>query len=71
MTREELLQHMARCVHHHCEIDEEVLVAEMLVTQPVRMMAMLNTRSGERFTDPEFASFCLQCAKRVKAGGAA
>lgn len=71
MTREQLLEHMARAVHAHCELDEELLIAEMMVTYPARMIAMLSTRAGHRFTDADFASFALLCAKRVKAGGAA
>ena len=71
MTRDDLLKHMARCVHTHCELDEELLITEVLITQPARMVAMLSTAGRRRFTDPEFASFCLMCAKRVHAGGAA
>lgn len=71
MTREQLLEHMARCVHAHCEMDEELLIAEMMVTYPARMVAMLSTAGKRRFTDHDFAMWCLQCAKRVQAGGAA
>lgn len=68
MTREQLLQHMARCVTAHCERDEALLIARMMTKHPARMVAQLATRGGERFTDSQFAAFCLQCAKRVQAG---
>lgn len=68
MSREQLLKHIARCVTAHCERDEAHLIAQMMTKHPARMVAMLATRGGTRFTDSQFAAFCLQCAKRVKAG---
>lgn len=71
MTRDELLEHMARAVHEHCVLDEELLIAEALLTQPERMLAMINGALQRRFTDAEFAAFMLQNAKRIQAGPAA
>jgi hypothetical protein len=68
MTRDELLEHMARAVHTHCELDEELLVAEALLTEPERMCAALNIVLQRRFTDAEFASFVLREARRVMSG---
>lgn len=71
MTRDEVLERMAHAVHAHCSMEDELLIAEMFMTHTARIVAMLMTRVGESFTDEAFARFCLQCAKRVRAGGTA
>jgi hypothetical protein len=68
MTRDELLEHMARCVHEHCSLEDELLVAEMLLTEPARMLALLNAAPVKWFAPAEFAAHALRCAKRVNAG---
>jgi hypothetical protein len=69
MTREQLQQHMARAIRAHLEMDEQLLIGKMMMEQPARMIAMMGTRGGERFTDADFAAFMLNCAKRVNVGG--
>lgn len=68
MTRDELLEHMAQAVHEHCEPEDELLIAEVLITQPARMLAMINGALQRRFTDAEFAAFMLQSARRIHGG---
>jgi hypothetical protein len=70
VTRDELLEHMAQAVHAHCELDEELLIAEVLLEAPARMLAALNGALQRRFTDAEFAAFMLRAAKRIRSGPA-
>lgn len=64
-TPEELMEHMQRVSRAHLEIEDELIIVEVMLTEPARMLALLAAPPSQRYTDAEFAAFVLKCAKQV------
>ena len=68
-TPEELMNHMQRVARAHLEFEDELVIIEVMLTEPARMLALLAAPPSQRYTDAEFAAFVLKCAQRVRKDG--
>lgn len=71
MTRDEILELMAKAVRDNLSLTDTAIVYRAMLAEPKRMIAYIAAAAhkGRTWEAQEFAAYMLQCAKRVLAGG--
>lgn len=64
LDREQLLQRMAEACARHLARPDLMLVAQAAMSWPQKFRTYVSANTGP-WTDPEFAAWALQCAKRT------